>query len=255
MILAHNAAMRESNPGVTDPPSYGGSSMRSALLGLVALLTATASCSSAADQAVKRAPVEHRAAGTVCPPQRAMGISDIGPACSQGSELASLVHCTQDSDCTSGANGRCLQFPGPACNYGCSYDECSADSDCTGNAPCVCRSSSADTAANTCESGSNCRVDADCGPGGFCSPSMLGGLLFCDSYSFCPSDGGGSCSETGPDGVTKAVACECPGNCGQGYFCHTPKDRCRDDGDCAMGSCIFDLTSQSWMCAQVSAPS
>jgi len=216
--------------------------MRCVLLGLWALIATTASCSSAADKTATRAPASHRLATSVCPQERGAG-----GACSQSG-------CTQDSDCTSGANGRCLQVLGPACQSYCSYDDCTGDSDCTGNTPCACRSSSSDTAANTCATESNCRVDADCGPGGFCSPSLLGSPCQCISESFCQPGSGGGCSETGPDGVTKSVPCSCTGNCGPGYFCHTPKDSCVDDSDCASGKCNFEVTSKLWMCTLMICP-
>jgi len=173
----------------------------------------------AADRTVTRVPASHRLASSACSQEeRGAGVSSIGPACSS-------VACTRDSDCTSGANGRCLQvLGGPACQYYCSYDECTDDSDCTGNAPCACRSSSSDATPNTCATESNCRTDADCGPGGFCSPSLV------STYCQCIT-------------VTRSF-----GNCGHGYFCHTPKDSCLDDGDCASGKCNFDLTSHSWIC-------
>jgi hypothetical protein len=48
--------------------------------------------------------------------------------------------------------------------------------------------------------------------------------------------------------------CSCGGDCGHGYFCHTPKDACLDDSDCAGGTCNFDLTSKAWMCTGVICP-
>jgi hypothetical protein len=204
------------------------------VLGLLAVIAGSPSCSRL--EGFAAVPASHRAQGSACPPGR--GASAGVPAGCSGSQL---TDCTRDSDCTAGANGRCLGGGGgPACQYGCSYDDCSSDSDCTGHAPCVCRSSSADTAPNSCATESNCRVDADCGPGGFCSPSVGP----CDSKNFCHADSGTGCS-----------ACGCPGSCGDGYFCHTPKDSCLDDNGCVSGmGCEFDLTSQSWMCVYVAVP-
>ena len=197
-------------------------------------------------------PPTHRPAGSMCPTERGPGISDVGAACSVSAVL--IPGCTRDSDCTAGTNGRCLKFGGPACNIHCSYDECSSDSDCPANTPCACRPSISDTAPNSCATESNCRIDADCGPGGFCSPSLLNNFCQCISASFCaPNESG--CSETGPDGVTRQVPCLCGGQCGHGYFCHTPKDGCLDDNDCASGStCNFDSTSQAWLCTACSPP-
>jgi hypothetical protein len=50
------------------------------------------------------------------------------------------------------------------------------------------------------------------------------------------------------------VPCLCGGQCGHGYFCHTPNDRCLDDSDCASGTCNFDLTRQSWICTACIPP-
>ena len=216
-------------------------SMHRAFLGLWASIALTVSCSGSGNEKATRAPISHRASGSVCPKGRGAGVSVDGGACSQSAP------CAQDSDCTAGTNGRCLQAGGPACNYYCSYDDCAQDSDCTGNVPCPCRSSSSNTASNACATGSNCRVDADCGPGGFCSPSLVGSPCQCISEIFCQADSGSSCSVT-ENGVTKSTACSCDGNCGHGYFCHTSKDSCVDDNDCAGGTCNFDLTSQRWMC-------
>jgi hypothetical protein len=80
--------------------------------------------------------------------------------------------------------------------------------------------------------------------------SLVNNPCQCASASFCrPGENG--CSETGPDGVTKQVPCACGGNCGHGYFCHTAKDSCLDDSDCAGGICTFDLTGQAWICVTV----
>jgi len=64
-------------------------------------------------------------------------------------------------------------------------------------------------------------VDADCGAGGWCSPT----------YDF---------------------------SCGSffgfiGYYCHTPSDTCLDDSDCGTGSppasCRYNPTVGAWACA------
>ena len=113
-----------------------------------------------------RVPTNHRPTMTSCPQERGPATSGFGtcncPKCP----------CLQDSACTSGMNGRCTSGP-VACTMGCSYDECLSDTDCTGNVPCACRSSGSDLMLNFCASQSNCRIDADCGPDGYCSPSLL----------------------------------------------------------------------------------
>jgi hypothetical protein len=68
----------------------------------------------------------------------------------------------------------------------------------------------------------NCRVDADCGPGGYCSPTVDSG---CGSFY----------------GV-------------QGYYCHTPADECVNDRDCpGYGTpeapyCAYSTTVGHWVC-------
>jgi hypothetical protein len=71
---------------------------------------------------------------------------------------------------------------------------------------------------NICLTG-NCRVDADCGPGGFCSPTWD---LAC--------------------GQSNGVV---------GYYCHTPRDTCVDDIDCVDGTkagyCAWSV--DRWRCS------
>jgi hypothetical protein len=132
--------------------------------------------------------------------------------------------CVSDSDCTSGANGRCFPFGGLVGPGGCSYDECSTDSSCGSRTPCLCRGSSSDNSANVCDPGGDCAVDSDCGPGGYCSPSWE------------------SCG-------------------GPKYRCHTAHDACINDGDCpsvdagafscsTVALCAYSPQAQSWACNQ-----
>jgi hypothetical protein len=90
---------------------------------------------------------------------------------------------------------------------------------------------------------SNCRVDADCGPGGYCSPSVI-------AYCFCPRtelcDSTSMCTANG-----NPVPCVCGDACGHGYFCHTGCDACTDDSDCAAGqTCNYDTLSHRWECSR-----
>jgi hypothetical protein len=221
---------------------------RGTLVALAASIAAAASCSSARDET--RVPSVHRVLGASCPSDRGAGSTAV---C--GANTARPAACAGDSTCTAGTNGRCITGFGPACSLYCSYDECSGDSDCPGNAPCACRSAATDSAANTCATASNCRVDADCGPGGFCSPSLVATLCFCIGESFCKPGESAGCAETDSNGVTVQVPCSCSGNCGHGYFCHTPKDSCVDDSDCPAGkTCNYDQDGKSWVCSGCLSP-
>ncbi|HEY5242574.1 MAG TPA: hypothetical protein VIJ22_13940 [Polyangiaceae bacterium] len=165
---------------------------------------------------VVRVPKEHRANAVSCPTARGAGNGttlDAGPSAA----------CSEDSDCTMGDNGRCLLIDWgftPAC----SYDDCYGDSDCPGNVACACRASASDGAANVCASGSGCRLDSDCGPCGYCSPS--GNPFF-------------------PPAV---------------YFCHTADDACTDDSDCpqmpdgCQKGCNYDPQAGHWSCVSECPP-
>jgi hypothetical protein len=128
--------------------------------------------------------------------------------------------CSNDNQCTMGTNGRCVQM-GEGVEYcGCTYDTCMQDANCPTGDTCACHGSAyTDGEGNVCVPG-NCRVDADCGAGGYCSPSV--DTMGC---------GGG-------------VA---------GYYCHTPQDQCVNDSDCGEGGggegvCVFSTSAGYWQC-------
>jgi hypothetical protein len=133
---------------------------------------------------------------------------------------SATAECIADSECAAGQNGRCRQqVRFPTCI--CSYDSCFADTDCGAGGVCSCRGSSGptDNSANVCLK-SNCRVDADCG-GRYCSPTVDFG---CGAFF----------------GVV-------------GYYCHTAKDSCLDDTDCASqggGDCRYNPTTAAWTCVK-----
>jgi hypothetical protein len=167
-----------------------------------------------------RVPAKHRPSAVACSTDRPAGAC-MAPVAAGAS--APTPGCTKDSDCTAGSNGRCLAL-GRVAACSCSYDLCTTDADCaqTGG-PCACRPDAqgivapTTTASNICLAG-DCRVDADCGAEGYCSPS----LGSCGAYS----------------GVT-------------GYYCHTPTDACVDDADCTAqggGDCRFNPTKKAWDC-------
>ncbi len=190
-----------------------------------------------------RVPVNHRPAGSTCPAQRAAVTPDASPCTPPDS--SSCGQCTKDSDCTQGTNGRC-GVDGPIAYKGCSYDECFSNPDCEGGMPCECRSSSASSANNHCVTGSNCRVDSDCGPGGYCSPSILDNLCQCAGSPALCGDSGAECFVN-----STPVPCSCGDSCGHGYFCHTRCDTCIDDSDCGgRGTCNYDVVNHLWDCSE-----
>jgi hypothetical protein len=99
------------------------------------------------------------------------------------------------------------------------------DSDCPGGQTCACHGAPyTDSAGNECVKG-NCRIDADCGAKGYCSPSSRTGI--------------------------------CGDSLG-GYYCHTAADLCIDDSDCpqsatVVGSpgCVYSTTNSRWECLVV----
>jgi len=171
------------------------------------------------DGSRNRVPQNHRPVAEACVAER--GTLPVPVSClADGGSQFTL--CLSDSDCRAGSNGRCSAMP-TGCATNCSYDFCSADSDCGVRVPCHCRTSPTDFSNSWCVSGSNCAIDSGCGPGGYCSPSLVG------------------------------ILGDCPG-CGSGYFCHTASDKCVDDSDCSAGSgttCAYDVPSGSWTCAEV----
>jgi hypothetical protein len=136
-----------------------------------------------------------------------------------GSSSGSPVTCNSDSQCAdAGPEGRCVVSNGPTASCFCTYDSCADDSGCPKGQTCACHGSPyTDGEGNHCVP-SNCRLDADCGPGGWCSPT-----------SFTMSCGGIG-----------------------GYYCHTPQDQCVNDSDCADAGifdvCAFDTTLGHWRC-------
>jgi hypothetical protein len=159
-----------------------------------------------------RTPVNHRAAGAACPQQRGPGM--LPSMCSY--DAGPPPGCLKDADCIAGNNGRCMHpdLTPAVCVTACSYDECFTDSDCPSGQPCDCRASAAVSTANVCVMGSQCRVDADCGPGGYCSPSAGYGSF----------------------------------GCGTAYFCHTAGDTCDNDTDCDGSKCQYDSMTSHWRC-------
>jgi hypothetical protein len=124
-------------------------------------------------------PVLHRAVATACP-----AAADAGSVC------------TQDSDCADAGHEAV-----------CACDEWGLDAGCA-----------ASSCFNSCLP-ANCHVDSDCGPGGYCSPSLV-------------VSGG----QVGSDFVGA-------------FYCHTCSDTCANDSDCSGYSfCAYDPDEGSWTC-------
>jgi hypothetical protein len=171
---------------------------------------------------IGRVPLYHRAAAPACSGQLAeAGVKTLvfdggsaGPVASDGGAIA----CTTDGDCPPCANGQldhCVVEPFLQPSMQCVCDECNTDQDCSGLSVCGCNEPiwANYIGVNLCIAAGNCRVDADCGPGGFCSLS--------------------------------------PFQCGAGgYYCHTAADTCLDLGDCPGGTgCVYSLAAGAWTCS------
>jgi hypothetical protein len=128
--------------------------------------------------------------------------------------------CSGDSQCTMGTNGRCVESGGGALYCACTYDTCADDAACPTGETCACHGSPyVNNQGNTCVPG-NCRVDSDCGVGGYCSPSYAN------------------------------MGC---GGLG-GYYCHTPQDACINDSDCGSddeSGCMYSTSEARWTCQEL----
>jgi hypothetical protein len=161
-----------------------------------------------------RVPTDHRAAPLpACSHSRAASpTSPDGTCATADAGICPGSQCSQDSQCLSGTNGRCLQS-GPIPGLACDYDTCFSDSDCALGSVCQCRGPSDGLNANYCTKQSNCQVDADCGVNGYCSPSQ--------AHEWCRTF----------------------------YACHTPDDQCLNDSDCPAGThCDYDEAAKHWVC-------
>jgi hypothetical protein len=160
----------------------------------------------------KKIPADTCDAGSNVPPDTRSGASCSStrpPGDFQGSDAGACsptaTFCCQDSDCTAGKNGRCQNYIDVG--HTCTYDACTSDADCRAGTVCDCEGS-----GNACIPG-NCKSDADCGAGFTCAATY-------DQI----------CGER--DGI-------------QGYYCHSAKDDCGSQCDCA---CTFSNTADKWIC-------
>lgn len=168
------------------------------VLPLLAPFAVGCSSSDASSDGAKplRVPDQHRPAPVACtertPGSTVDATPDGGPPCV-------------------GTNATWITTPG-GMNDHCAIDQCFQDDDCKndgGVAVCDCTGN-----RNQCLPHANCRTDADCGAGGFCSYSV--------------------------------------GRSGQlGYFCHTAADECVSGSDCAPtaspDACEYSYEGR-WVC-------
>jgi hypothetical protein len=179
----------------------------------------------AGGRALTSAPSQHRAVAAVCSTVAAdAGLPTHGydggardPVNPDGGGIS----CSASADCPACPNGltdRCMRsysMSTGTITY-CLCDDCNSDQDCGPTGVCNCDGTLGQTPniGNQCIAG-NCRVDADCGPVGFCSPTFGSdnGVLFIE-----------------------------------GYYCHTPKDQCRDDSDCPFKHCSYSPEAGTWTC-------
>ncbi len=166
-------------------------------------------------------PLKHRASAIAC------GLSaPIAPHLSDAGYYID-ASCQSDAACATDLSltETCRAYPDADGATFCNADQCFTDEDCTGHGPCDCLYSDRSVGnLHACYPG-NCQVDSDCGPGGYCSPSL-------------ESD----CSHASPDNVT--------------YLCHTAKDECANDSDCAAcGAGAFCAVTQVgfWQCVPLSS--
>ncbi len=199
-------------------------------------------------------PAQHRASSIACPIERG-AILPTSP-CDVASDPACAMNpCNTDAECTAGVNGRCSHLHhGPVDMYHfCTYDECQGDDGCMGGL-CECRDDAMSAVANACLHTGNCRVDSDCGPGGFCSPNLVNaGFCACPTADMCVDAGNGTgCFESIDGGPWIAIGCICGNTCAApGYYCHTPCDECASNSDCDSGSCVYDERESRWACRTV----
>lgn len=166
-------------------------------------------------------PLRHYASTAACRTQRP-AVTPIPAGGDGGAEQTCTGCCGSDADCVAGTNGRCLSTGLGALT--CSYDECASSNDCAPGKTCAC-GDFAEISANVCAT-SNCRTDADCGAGGYCSPSV-------------------------------ALGCRGPGPNYDGAYCHTANDQCVNDADCSGQPqnghgpevCVYDKEVSHWKCA------
>ncbi len=214
---------RASSPGSSFYAKLAVLGFASAVVASSATACGGGSYAGAAPGSTARTPLVHRATASACPMATGAAPS-MGTAGGGTSPGGAGGACQTNADCTSGRNGRCTRI-GNGLEQ-CVYDACYSDAECsaadagTGAPGGACACNGGNGGNNVCLSG-GCRVDGDCGAGGFCSPTL------------------GSCGH-----YNKAEA----------YYCHTSEDECVDDQDCmtdgsTRGYCAYETTVGHWKCS------
>ncbi len=161
-------------------------------------------------------PTQHRPSPISCPVSPPVGVYGV-----DGGACATVADC-MNIGMPQGLPATCIPYEDAGGTMFCNYDTCHVDSDCrnVGGGPCACEATN-QGAGNYCYGG-NCQVDSDCGDAGFCSPARTG-----------------VCNTTTP-----AVT---------GFYCHTAKDQCANDSDCAScgaaSYCTYSSEVGAWSCA------
>jgi hypothetical protein len=148
-------------------------------------------------------PLSHRATDVACP----LG-TPVDTTTSTGT-------CQTVADCPALPHVSCIPYDDAGASY-CNVDACDVDTDCADGGVCQCATPATASSAgtpNVCLAPGNCRVDSDCHPVAYCSPSSVGcGTTF-------------------------------------SYYCHTPGDDCDNDTDCReLQFCQYAPGAGKWTC-------
>jgi hypothetical protein len=161
------------------------------------------------------------AGGSLGPPDQHRAVAVACKTTSSQPPDGGVGSCAVDSDC----GGDAGYNPWHCLRHACGVDQCIDDSDCRSDQACGCGAQFGFPASmhlNYCVP-AKCRVDADCGAGGYCSP-----------------------------------ATNTPCQRLAGYYCHKAADTCSSSNDCPAAddggatfstTCDYVLELDHWACA------